>query len=241
LIALALAVPALPAAAQTTPMETSAAQPVSAMATAFVAIFLDEDSMVARVDRDVPAVYRASPKFHALEVDYPGITDYVIGRILPSSKRRVVERLHRMSSPIAAYLSAHIAEADLARVVDFYRSPVGAKMVGILRQMDGAPMLQSMAPKLGKATGQDLEKSAASTIAANGGIAKKFTDSELDEITRFLATDAGKKWTAIQPSFYAAMAELSNEDAQKSLPAIRAEVGSVIADYEREHPKKVSQ
>jgi hypothetical protein len=31
-----------------------------------------------------------------------------------------------------------------------------------------------------------------------------------------------------------------NKDAQASLPAIRAEVTTAIADYQREHPKKVS-
>jgi hypothetical protein len=239
--ALALTVAPLPGVARTAPIEEPAAQPGSATAATLVGMFIDEQSLLARVDRDIPAMYRGSPKFQALEADYPGITDYVIGRMLPGSKRRTVDRLHLMSGPMAAYLSANMAEADLAQVVTFYRGPVGAKMIGILRQVNGAPMLQSMASKAGKVTGEDLEKGAAATIAADGGVATKLTQTELAAVVRFLATDAGKKWTTIRPGFSAFMADLSNKEAQASLPVIRAEVASAIADYERDHPKKVSQ
>jgi hypothetical protein len=243
LIALVLTLPSLPAAAQTASAAAPGApavQPANPTAKAFIGLFLDEKSLLARVDRDIPAYYRSSPKFAALEADYPGITDYVIGRMLPGSEQRALHRLHVMSGPMAAYLSANMPEADLAQVVAFYRSPVGTKMIDILRQMNGAPMLQSMAGKVGQATGEDLEKGADATIAANGGIATKLTKAELDEIVHFLATDAGKKWKAIQPGFSAFMADLSNQEAQTSLPVVRAETASAIADYERDHPKKVS-
>jgi hypothetical protein len=240
LIALVLALPPLPAVAQTTRADEPATQPANATAKAFIALLVDEKSLLARVDRDVPAFYRASPKFKELEADYPGITDYVIARMLPGSKQRALHRLQVMSGPMTAYLSANMAEADLAQVVTFYRSPVGAKMIDILHQMDGTAMLQNMSAKAGQASGEDLEKGAAAAIAANGGFSSKFTQAELNEIVRFLATDAGKKWQAIRPGFSAFMADLSNKEAQTSLPVIRAEAASAIADYERDHPKKVS-
>ena len=240
LIAFALAVPSLPASAQAALADEVAPQPANATASAFIGLFLDEKSLLDRVDRDVPAFYRASPKFKELEADYPGITEYVIGRMLPGSRQRTLHRMQIMSGPMAAYLSAKMAEADLVQVLAFYRSPVGAKMIDLLRQMDGTPMLKNMAAKAGQASGEDLEKGAAATITANGGFSSKFTRAELDEIVGFLATDAGKKWQAIRPGFSAFMADLSNKEAQTSLPAIRAEAASAIADYERDHPKKVS-
>lgn len=241
LIAFTLAVSSLPVVAQTAPADVPATQPASATATAFIVLFLDEKSLLARVDRDVPAFYRASPRFKELEAAYPGITEYVIGRMLPGSKQRTLHRLQVMSGPMAAYLSANMAEADLGQVVAFCRSPVGAKMIGLLRQMDGTPMLQNMAAKADQASGEDLDRGAAATITANGGLFSKLTQGELSEIVGFLATDAGKKWQAIRPGFSAFMADLSNKEAQTSLPTIRAEAASAIADYERDHPKKVSQ
>jgi hypothetical protein len=78
----------------------------------------------------------------------------------------------------------------------------------------------------------------AAASAANGGFAAKLNDAELAEVVRFSERGAGKKWIALQPGFNAATADMVNQDAQASLPVIRAESAAAIADYKRDHPKK---
>jgi hypothetical protein len=196
--------------------------------------------MVERTRRDLPVAYRASAQLQELESENPGFLDYFIARMLPDAERRVKERTVRMSSQMTAWLSANLADADLTAILAFYQGPVGTKVIGLLRQMSLVPLAQSIGAKVstGDVRGADMQNGAAATIAANGGLASRLTPADLAEVMRFLATDAGQKWKAVQPAFYTEMANFLNKEAQGALPAIRTETAAVIADYKREHPKK---
>ena len=238
IVAFALAGFAQPVVAQAVPPVTDAGQPVSATATALVTVMADPDSLVMRTRRDVSASFRTNPELQALEADYPGITDAVIARVLPNTEQRVIERGARMRAKMAAYLSANMAEADLAAILRFFRSPTGTRMIDILRDISAVPMMKNVGPRAGRLSGTDITNGVAAATAANGGFAAKLNDAELAEVVRFSESDAGKKWLALQPGFNAATADMINQDAQASLPVIRAESAAAIADYKRDHPKK---
>lgn len=240
LIALALVAAPSGAWAQTAPAETPAARPASVSALGLVTLFTDQDRALERARRDLPVVYRASPNLQALEVEYPGITDYFIARMLPDAEQRVVERSRRLRDPMAAWLSATMTESELTQVLAFYRNGAGARILGMVGQMNGAPMLRNLAPKLGQFSGDDLKNGASATIAAND-LASQLTPAERVQVTAFAATDAGRKWQSVQPGFFAMMADFANRDAQTSLPVIRAEAAAIIAEYERDHPRKASK
>lgn len=238
MIALALTAFAQVATAQTLPAATGTQQPVSTTATALTDLLSESASLVMRARRDFPASRRASPMLQALEIDYPGVTDYVIDHTLPNAELRIKERGARMQPQIAAYISANMTEGDLAKVLSFYRGPAGTRLLDIARDASAVPIMRRVGSSAGQLTGSDVASGTAEAAAAMGGFSAKLTDAERTETRRFGESAAGKKWEALQPGLNGAMADILNREAQVSLPIVRAETAAAIADYKRDHPKK---
>lgn len=142
LIALALAIAAgtpaaaadLPRAGQTTKTDSRVAEKAAVLARILnsEAIIIGDAASDAKVFELIPQLLQATPELAELEKKYPGITQDIARAMLPITNRSARERLPQLWERQAALYAASFTLAELDRLIEFYSSTTGVKMIRIM-------------------------------------------------------------------------------------------------------------
>ena len=170
--------------------ETAASQPAQPTAYAdLVAAMqdgIDQEMVIDNQLAVVRSLWQADPNMVAAEAAYPGLFDAMIDAGRPIITRHSQEIQDEYRPRYVAALAEALTEQEAARIAEFYRSPLGAKMLGGLsRTMDGRAMIEG-----GIANGEidmrdfdtDIRKSAGQIVGA-------LSAQEQADLVRLFTTD----------------------------------------------------
>lgn len=80
----------------------------------------------------VPELFGANPELAALEKEHPGIALEIAKAMLPIINRSARERLPQLWDRQAALYSRHFSAAELDKLIAFYSSPTGIKLIRVM-------------------------------------------------------------------------------------------------------------
>lgn len=157
----------------------------------------------------MPAALKERAEFQALEKAYPGVSDVAI-----QAEREIVEpaaiaNLPTLHQVIANIYAEYLTADELEVLTTFYASTTGAK--ALEAAAEGFDMTNRIERNL---TDGETTVSGADVQNMTAGSGTKFL-GKLDSADRtrlllFTAAPAGRKWRAIQPEVFAAVAAQAN-------------------------------
>ena len=197
-LGLILAFPVFAIAQDTAESQQPAAVQSSAYADLVAAMQdgIDQDMVIENQLGVVRSIWEANPEMVAAEAAFPGLFDAMIDAGRPIIKRQNAELQDEFRPRFVAALSEALTEQEAVRIAEFYRSPLGAKMLaGLSRTMDNRNSIQE-GVKTGKIDMEDFEKD---VVKSAGTVVGTLTAEEQTELVRLFTTEpALQKMTSLQ-------------------------------------------
>ncbi|MBX7532999.1 DUF2059 domain-containing protein [Qipengyuania sp. 1XM1-15A] len=179
---------ALPAS--TLAQDTAASQP--AQPTPYVELVaamqdgIDQEMVIENQLVVVRSIWQADPNMVAAEAAYPGLFDAMIDAGRPIITRQNQELQDEFRPRYVSALAEVLTEQEAARIAEFYRSPLGMKLLGGLsRTMDNRASIEG-----GVANGEiDMKDFDKDVMKSAGKIVGTLSAEEQAELVRLFTTD----------------------------------------------------
>lgn len=229
---LALASP-IPIIAKDTP-EAQASEAVQPSAYADLVATMqdgvDQDMVIENQLVVVRSIWEADPNMVAAEAAYPGLFDAMIDASRPIIKRQNQELQEEFRPRFVSALADNLTEQEAARIAEFYRSPLGVKMLqGLSQTMDNRTSIEN-GVETGEIDAADLDKDVATSA---GKIVGTLSAAEQTELVRLFTTDPalGKL-----PTLPAVMRPIRMEMEQAGMkPSRQKEIETAIQTAAQQH------
>jgi len=199
-----------------------------ALALELATLLNSEAMMEQQLDRSyeevLPAMLAARPDFQEMEATFPGVTQVTIDAERKVVVEHALDQLHRMQSYVGGLYAERFTEAELAKILAYYRSPTGQRILSaIAAGYDPSAIITKNIESMGEAKleGGDLLEA---TMPATLKFLSEVNPQERREITAFMLTPEARKWTAAQSGIMQSVAVYTSdinkpvmEEAQKAV------------------------
>ena len=188
------------------------------------------DMELREFDRHFVPSLRGEADLQSLEAEYPGLFEAMHKATRPLVAKGIGRTVDRVHEAMAAIIQDKFTTADVAELIDFYRSPVGQKTV---QQMAGAADATELYQQAVK---QDDFKLSADTIAQHNRAsatkaAKSFTPDEQAQMLLFMAKPSFSKLAEAQPQIQQLLAEKFNASDPDFDREVEQAMSSAIAQH----------
>lgn len=189
------------------------------------------DKSVAAFAQNFRASALANPQGAALEKQYPGALDAA-----EKAGEAVVGAAMRQGAPalqtqIASLIADNFDAVEQQGLLDFLRSPAGHRLVAMGDQMyDRSKLSAAMAKSGGKLTQQDI----ASALDPN--FVNKVPPADIEQMTAFSASPAGRKLAAVTPQMQQIIAIWTTETVAKAQPQMQQAIAAAVAKVKQGAP-----
>jgi hypothetical protein len=189
----------------------------------------------------LPKQFAANPDFVEMESRFPGITAAFIEKLSPAIVDTVIPRLPELWARVSPVYARSFSENELRELLNFYRSPVGTRMIEIIGKRGDFTRL------LGEAMRTSDPKVSAEGISSGIDIGIRAVGAEMSaadkaEIQRFESSPLGPKLLSIRPELAAMSAEWGNEPSPSDDAKVDAAIRAFFDGYLKDHAEgKVAQ
>lgn len=191
---------------------------------------IDQEMVIDNQLAVVRSLWQADPNMVAAEAAYPGLFDAMIDAGRPVITRHNQELQDEFRPRYVAALAEALTEQEAARIAEFYRSPLGMKMLGGLsRTMDSRATIEGGIAK-GEIDIKDFDKDVQKSA---GQIVGSLTAEEQAELVRLFTTDpALMKMNDLQAIVVPIRADMEKAGMA---PARQKEIEAVIQTAAQRH------
>lgn len=231
-VGLALAPFSAAAAQDAAPPVAAPAQQVSAHLDLVLAIQegVDVDLTIENQLAVVRSMWGQDPNMVAAEATYPGLFDAMIAAARPVIMRQNLEVQKEFQPRFAAALAEKLSDAEARTIADFYRSPMGRKLMAAMSaNMDSRASIEGFVETGEVDMGDfksDVDSSTAKTLSG-------LSQSDMEELGRlYMEEPALLKLTTLQPAMVPVRAEMEKAGAT---PERQQEIYSVIETAAQKH------
>ena len=147
---------------------------------------IDQELVIENQLAVVRSIWEAEPTMVAAEAAYPGLFDAMIDAGRPVITRQNRELQEEFRPRFVVAIADALTEQEAARMAEFYRSPLGVKMLGGLsKTMDNRASIEGGVEN-GEIDMNDFDKD---VMTSAGKIVGTLTAEEQTELVRLFTTD----------------------------------------------------
>lgn len=172
------------------------------------------------------------PGSAALELEYPGIVNFVVAALLPPLADGAKAGLPDIRNRLARIYADNLEKTELSNLLSFYRSPTGVKLVGnFLDNPDISPIVNETLE--GDDDAEISQKSVSESIQAT---AESFVESGMTKADRialikFSLMPEFKKLSTINPIVLAEVTKWMNEPMPEAEALSEIQAIEAVAEY----------
>lgn len=225
LAAQALASPAaVPAATQSDPAED------------LITILLDPPSIgrqtVESLEVGFAAALQNDPGIGQIDKRFPGFVDAVKAQVRKDVLAWSPALLARFHDTSIAFLRERLTRAELTDIRDFYRTPVGRRLLESARDGARKSALNMIADNAKtKATAVTSDQMKTATEAAIAGAIGAIQPGDAEELAAFGITSAAQKLAANQGEFNELVRNTINSEVARFTPVLQQNIATFVKAY----------
>jgi hypothetical protein len=224
----------LPALAQSAPITATVDPTRRALGYELAQLLNSEAMIMALLDRmlidTMPDALLQDSNVQRMEAEYPGIVKAMIEAMSPILKRYVIGMLPRIWDEVAVIYAGNLSEDDLRKVIAFYRSPTGVRVIELmLNDLDFGPGMTAMIQS-GNFEGGEALVGDAIRVSANR-LPGKLTPAQREDVVRFGLSPAGQRAFALTPRVEAVVAQITQDTPAGLEAELKAVVVAVIEKF----------
>lgn len=154
------------------------------------------DAIVTGVDREriienqlvvVRDVWEADTNLAVLEENFPGLHDAMIDAMRPILLQTDAEMQSQFRPDFVAALTSAVTEEEASRIAEFYRSPIGAKLLSGLSQT--TDLRQSIEQGVRNGGQLDMEDFDRDVAASSSKVAGSLSEAEQEQLVAMFRTE----------------------------------------------------